>query len=130
MNKNKIIYWAATILMLLSGVSTAPMYFTNPMFIESFHNLGYPNYFRIELAVFKIIGAIVLLLPVIPAKFKEWAYVGFALTFISAFIAHLVVDKNAEAIYPILPLTFLKISYIYFHKILVTKYILKNTYCT
>lgn len=121
MKKNKIIYWTATLLMLLSGVSTALMYFTNPMFIETFHHLGFPDYLRVELGVFKIMGAIVLLLPMIPAKFKEWAYAGFAITFISAFIAHVVVDKNAGAIFPIIPLTFLVVSYIYFHKNLAAK---------
>jgi len=121
MKKNKIIYWTATILMLLSGASTAPMYFTNPMFIETFHHLGFPDYFRIELGIFKIIGANVLLLPMIQARFKEWAYVGFAIAFISAFITHVVVDRNAGAIFPILPLTFLVVSYIYFHKNLATE---------
>lgn len=121
MKKNKIIYWIATILMLLSGVSTAPMYFTNQMFIETFHHLGYPDYFRIELGLLKIIGAIVLLLPMIPAKLKEWAYVGFAITFISAFIAHSVVDGFPASIFPIIPLTFLVVSYIYFHKNLAIK---------
>lgn len=121
MKKNNIIYWTATILMLLSGASTAPMYFTNPMFIETFHHLGFPDYFRMELGILKIIGAIVLLLPTIPAKFKEWAYVGFTIAFISALIAHVVVDKTAGAIFPILPLTFLVVSYIYFHKNLATK---------
>lgn len=121
MKKNKIIYWTATILMLLSGVSTAPMYFTNPMLAETFHHLGFPDYFRMELGVFKIIGAIVLVLPVIPPKFKEWAYVGFGITFISAFIAHLTVDKNAGAIFPLIPLVFLVVSYRYFHKNLSAK---------
>lgn len=121
MKKNKIIYWTATILMLLSGVSTAPMYFTNPMFAETFRHLGFPDYFRMELGVFKIIGAIVLVLPIIPAKFKEWAYAGFAITFVSAFIAHVAVDKNAGAIFPLIPLAFLVVSYSYFHKNLAAK---------
>ncbi|KMQ68760.1 hypothetical protein ACM39_05565 [Chryseobacterium sp. FH2] len=121
MKKNKIIYWTATILMLLSGVSTAPMYFTSPMFIESFHHLGFPDYFRIELGISKIIGAIILVLPMVPAKFKEWAYIGFAIAFISAFIAHSVIDGFPAAIFPLIPLAFLVVSYIYFHKNLATK---------
>lgn len=116
MKKNKIIYWTATLLMLLSGVSTAPMYFTNPMFSETFHHLGFPDYFRIELGVFKIVGAMVLVLPMISAKFKEWAYAGFAITFISAFIAHSVADGFPASVFPLIPLAFLVVSYIYFHK--------------
>lgn len=121
MKKNKIIYWTATLLMLLSGVSTAPMYFTGPMFIQSFRHLGFPDYFRIELGIFKIIGAIVLLLPMIPAKFKEWAYTGLAIAFISAFIAHSITDGFPASIFPLIPLALLVVSYIYFHKNLATK---------
>ncbi|MBX2925729.1 MAG: DoxX family protein [Chitinophagaceae bacterium] len=121
MKKNKIIYWTATVLMLLSGVSTAPMYFTNPMLIETIRHLGFPDYFRIELGIFKIIGAVVLLLPIIPTKFKEWAYAGFAITFISAFIAHSVIDGFPASIFPLIPLAFLVVSYIYLHKNIATK---------
>ncbi len=121
MKKNKIIYWTATLLTLLSGVSTAPMYFTNPMFIQAFQHLGFPDYFRIELGIFKIVGAIVLLLPMIPAKIKEWAYAGFAIAFISAFIAHAVIDGFPASVFPLIPLALLMVSYIYFHKNLATK---------
>ena len=121
MKKNKIIYWTATILMLLSGVSTAPMYFTNPMFAETFRHLGFPGYFRMELGIFKIIGAVVLVLPMVPAKFKEWAYAGLAITFISAFIAHAVVDGFPASVFPLIPLSFLAVSYIYFHKNVATE---------
>jgi len=55
-----------------------------------------------------------------PTKFKEWAYVGFAITFISAFIAHAVVDGFPAPIFPLIPLAFLVVSYIYFHKNLAT----------
>lgn len=50
--------------------------------------LGFPGYFRIELVTAKIIGAIVLLLPVTPVRVKEWIYAGFIITMCSALIAH------------------------------------------
>ena len=33
-------------------------------------------------------GGSVLLLPMVPARLKEWAYAGFAINLVSAFIAH------------------------------------------
>lgn len=51
--------------------------------------LGFPDYFRIELVTAKIIGAIVLLLPVTPVRVKEWVYAGFIITMCSALIAHI-----------------------------------------
>jgi uncharacterized membrane protein YphA (DoxX/SURF4 family) len=56
---------------------------------QAFVHLGFPSYFRIELAVFKLAGVAVLLLPLWPRCLKEWAYAGFFITLISAFIAHI-----------------------------------------
>lgn len=117
MKKNKLIYWIATSLAMLTGATSAFMYFTNPTFIEGYRHLGFPDFFRIELGIFKILGMIVLLVPKIPNRFKEWAYVGFAITFISGIIAHGIVDGISLAIVPVLPLIFLTISYVFFHKI-------------
>jgi hypothetical protein len=50
--------------------------------------LGFPDYFRIELVTAKIIGAIVLLLPITSVRVKEWVYAGFIISMVSALIAH------------------------------------------
>jgi hypothetical protein len=55
---------------------------------DAFAHLGLPNWFRIELTVAKILGALALLIPTIPNRIKEFAYCGFAITLISAIIAH------------------------------------------
>jgi hypothetical protein len=52
-----------------------------------FAHLGFPNYFRIELTMAKVIGALALLIPQIPARIKEWIYVCFGVVLISAAIA-------------------------------------------
>lgn len=117
MKKNKIIYWTSTVLAMLTGATTAFMYFTNPQFIEGYRHLGFPDYFRIELGIFKILGLLILLLPMIPARVKEWAYVGFAITFVSGIIAHGTVDGPGLAVIPMIPLFFLLVSYTYFHKL-------------
>lgn len=49
--------------------------------------MGFPPYFRIELTVAKILGGIVLLIPGMPGRIKEWVYVGFCICMISALIA-------------------------------------------
>ena len=54
----------------------------------SMAHLGFPDYFRIELGVAKIIGAILIWLPV--RLLKETAYIGFAIMFASATLAHAV----------------------------------------
>ena len=51
--------------------------------------LGFPGYFRIELVVAKVIGAIVLLLPFTSLRVKDWIYAGFLIAMISALIAHI-----------------------------------------
>lgn len=117
MKKNKTIYWISTVLAMLTGATTAFMYFTSPQFIEGYRHLGFPDYFRIELGIFKIVGLLILLIPAIPARIKEWAYAGFAITFTSGIIAHGTVDGIGLAMAPMIPLVFLIVSYIYFHKL-------------
>ena len=55
---------------------------------EASTRLGFTDYFRVELAWAKLLGAVLLLAPV-PARLKEWAYAAFAITLGSALIAHL-----------------------------------------
>ena len=87
MKTNKIIYWVTTSVVSAMMALSAYAYITNPSVAEGFKHFGFPPYFRIELAIAKLIGAMVLLAPV-PGRLKEWAYAGFGITFISAFIAH------------------------------------------
>ena len=63
---------------------------------EAFTHLGFPAYFREELAWAKLLGVVLLLAPV-PARLKEWAYAGFAIDLASALIAHLSVGDGPEA---------------------------------
>lgn len=116
MKKNKTIYWITTVFAMVTGASSAFMYFTEPKFIEGYRHLGFPDYFRIELGIAKIIGLLILLIPMVPARIKEWAYVGFGITFISGIIAHGTVDGIGLGLVPCVPFVFLVVSYIYFHK--------------
>ncbi|MBZ4192079.1 DoxX family protein [Niabella beijingensis] len=51
--------------------------------------LGFPDYFRLELVIAKIAGALLLLLPFTPVRVKDWIYTGFLISMISALIAHI-----------------------------------------
>lgn len=84
----KITYWITTVIFAGMMLFSAFMYLTNPMMDEAFKHLGYPSYFRVELAIAKILGAAVLLIPVFNIL-KEWAYAGFFIVVTSAFIAHI-----------------------------------------
>ena len=115
--KNKIIYWGSTGLLSVMMVMSAMAYFTNPEVKEGFNQIGYPGYFRVELGIAKIIGVVVLLIPSLPLKVKEWGYDGFGITFISAFIAHFVNDDPVSAmLMPWVALALLITSRVYLTK--------------
>lgn len=93
-------------------------YFTNPDMKAAFVHLGFPNYFRVELGILKIAGALALIFPMVSEKVKSFAYFGFALTFISAFIAHIASrDPVSVAIMPIIFLLILLVSYLFYSKV-------------
>ena len=90
------VYWIVTALFCLQMSFTAYAQLHLPVVAEAFRHLGFPNYFRVELAWAKILGIVLMLAPV-PARLKEWAYAGFAITLASALIAHILVGDGVEA---------------------------------
>ena len=118
--RGQVIYWTTT------GIVCSVMVFSainfnlkNPFgpMKGAFAHLGFPNYFKIQLTVAKILGVLVLVVPTVPHKIKEFAYFGFAITLISASIAHF---SNGDSIMFIIdPLFFLgvlAISYSHFQQ--------------
>ncbi|MFN8674636.1 MAG: DoxX family protein [Candidatus Sericytochromatia bacterium] len=118
MNKTKILYWLTTwLLFLFEGVLVA-LTSNTEIAIEGIKHLGYPDYFRVLLGVFKVAGAIVLIAPFIKQPFKEWAYAGFTFVFISAAVSHFMVDGfNGQTIFPLFFLIILTVSYKSYHKL-------------
>ena len=74
----------------------------------AFVHLGFPPYFKVELTIAKILGVLALLIPTVPFKVKQFAYAGFAITLVSAAIAHFGRGdaRNLSVIYVIDPLVF------------------------
>lgn len=91
-----ITYWIATALLCLQMGFTAYAQLRLPEVAEAFARLGFPDYFRVELSWAKFLGVLVLLAPA-PARLKEWAYAGFAITLVSALIAHFAVGDGPDA---------------------------------
>lgn len=118
MKKGTVIFWVATgIIFLLEGVLPA-LTSQSQMAIDGITHLGYPVYFGTMLTVFKILGALALVIPQVPNRVKEWAYAGFGIDFIAAFISIWVVDGfSSIVLFPLVMLGILAISYIYHHKL-------------
>ena len=89
-------FWSVTAFFCLQIGFTAYAQLRLPQVEAAFMHLGFPDYFRLELAFAKLLGVVLLLAPV-PAWLKEWAYAGFAITLGSALIAHLSVGDGPEA---------------------------------
>jgi hypothetical protein len=88
-------FWITTALFCLQMAFTAYAQLHLPQVAEMFRHLGFPDYFRVELSYAKLLGVGLLLAPV-PARLKEWAYAGFAITLASALIAHFSVGDGPE----------------------------------
>lgn len=114
---DKVLYWSATSIVALMGFTAGILYFINPLVAKEIENLGFPDYFRIELGAAKLIGATILIVPLFSNRIKEWAYAGFTIVFISAIIAHISIEGFSAVINPVVSLSLLAISYLYFNKI-------------
>ena len=106
-----IAYWAST------GVIAALMCFAaftylsgGPQVVEGFARVGYPQQLRIILGIVKPLGAIALLLPGY-LRLKEWAYAGFTYAWVCAFFAHYLSGQKSEAMFPVVLLVLLVVSY-------------------
>jgi hypothetical protein len=124
--REKIVYRTAT------GMIYAVMVFSIFNFVFNDHfpfpngpegafvHLGLPPWFKAELTIAKILGVLALSIPSIPARIKEFAYSGFAITLMSASIAHFARgDAQLSILFVIDPLVFLgllAVSYFYFEK--------------
>ena len=118
MKTDKIIFWTTTIIIFLfEGVMPALTGHTE-LAKQGVAHLGYPDYFRVELNILKILGALAIIIPQVPARIKEWAYFGFSVSLFSAFVGHAVVDGiNGQTFFPLVIFAILATSYIYYHKL-------------
>ena len=114
----KIVYLLSTSLVVLGMLLAVYSYFFNPTLKAEYAHVGFPDWFRVELGIAKLLEALALGIPVVPARIKEWAYVGFFIHFFSAFLAHYEIsDPVFNQIAPLVLLLLLVVSYVSFHKV-------------
>jgi len=92
-----IVYWVATLIIALElaagGVwDILQIAYVHDLVVE---HLGYPAYFLVILGVWKIPGAVTLLVPRFP-RITEWAYAGAFFTYSGAVASHLAVGDSVS----------------------------------
>jgi uncharacterized membrane protein YphA (DoxX/SURF4 family) len=119
MKSTKIIYWITTILIVLFEGLMPALTFNSDLAKQGISHLGYPDYFRVAFTGFKVAGAILLILPQVSRRLKEWAYAGFTFDFLFAFISYAAVDglANGATWFPLIVLAVLMVSYICYNKL-------------
>lgn len=117
MKKTKIIFWITTgFIFLFEGVLVALTSQTE-LAKEGIRHLGYPEYFGTMLAIFKVLGALALVLPKASGRVKEAAYLGFAFNFFFAFVSHWAVDGfGGQTVFPLVMLGILAASFFQWKK--------------
>ena len=86
MKKINIAYWIITSLfsafMILSSIGGLLL---TQEAVDYLHvKMGYPTYFIQMISVAKILGAVAIMLPMLPARVKEWAYFGLFIDLVAA----------------------------------------------
>lgn len=113
---SKYLYWGSTLLIAFLVLFSGTLYFVTEAPAETFARLGFPDYFRVQLGIAKLVGGAALLVP-LPRWLKEWTYAGFTIDFGSALIAHLAVgDPISATVMPGVGLVILMTSYTTYHR--------------
>lgn len=95
--KGKMIaYWTVTSLLvfaiMLSGIGQLMQYGGN---VELVTNLGYPLYILTILGIWKLLGAIALLMPGFP-RLKEWVHAGIFFLMTGAALSHVLANDYGD----------------------------------
>jgi len=116
MKTTKIIYWVTTSIICLFASSA--IFMNSEMAIEGTKHVGIPRWLGLEISIGQLIGLVLLIVPAVPARLKEWAYVGFGILYISAVVAHVAIgDPINNTVMAIVFFGLLLASYTSFHKL-------------
>ncbi|UAL52851.1 DoxX family protein [Bacillus sp. CMF21] len=102
-----IAYWTFTLLLaaavMLSGIGQLMQYGGN---LELVTNLGYPSYVLTILGIWKVLGAIALVVPGFP-RLKEWVHAGIFFLMTGAALSHAFANDFGDyGFHIILPLSY------------------------
>lgn len=109
MDAKTIGYWLSTGLFALALGASGVAYLAGAM-TETLGHLGYPVHFVYLLGTWKVLGAVALIVPVLP-RVKEWAYAGFFFNLTGAIVAHVATNEPGAAVPPLVLLGVLAASY-------------------
>ena len=116
MKTTKILYWVTTSIICLFASSA--IFMNSEMAKEGTAHVGIPRWLGLEISIGQLIGLVLLIVPMVPARVKEWAYVGFGILYISAAVAHIAIgDPLGNTIMAIVFFGLLITSYVNFHKL-------------
>jgi uncharacterized membrane protein YphA (DoxX/SURF4 family) len=119
--RSQIIYWIATIWLSLGMIATGMVQLLKvqaegavaPPGVDGIRHLGYPVYFLTIIGIWKILGAVTVLIPKFPLL-KEWAYAGFFFLTSGAIFTHIASGSPMSEIFPSLLLLILTVVSWYF----------------
>ncbi len=101
----QIVHIISTSLVCAMLLLSAASYLFHHSTIQGIRALGFPDFFRLQLAVLKVLAIVALAVPQVPPRLKEWAYVGVGLFYITALVAHLA-HRDSVAISVVLVVFF------------------------
>jgi hypothetical protein len=102
-------YWVATVAVAAEmGLGGAWDVARIPYVRDLVTHLGYPSYFLVLLGSWKVLGAVVLLVPR-RALLKEWAYAGAFFTYTGAIASHLTTGYDRGEVWLLAVLTALTV---------------------
>jgi uncharacterized membrane protein YphA (DoxX/SURF4 family) len=112
MKAKMLMYWVTTALIALetfAGGITDLMHgrtnlISGPYVTDIVSKLGYPIYILAILGVWKILGAVALIVPRFP-RLKEWAYAGIVFELSGAAVSQAVRGRRIEIIAPVVLLS-------------------------
>ncbi|MEV4890376.1 DoxX family protein [Nonomuraea sp. NPDC055795] len=107
----RIVYWVSTLVLASGLVGSGVQQILRiegrealaPPYAWGIVELGYPVYILTVLGVWKLLGALAILLPKYPLL-KEWAYAGMFFLFTGGMFSHIA---TGDAWYQLLPALFL-----------------------
>lgn len=96
LREKTLAYWTVTLLLaaavMLSGIGQLMQYGGN---LELVTNLGYPLYVLTILGIWKVLGAIALVMPGFP-RLKEWVHAGIFFLMTGAALSHVSANDYGD----------------------------------
>ena len=119
MKRINIAYWIITALfsafMIFSSIGNIMVNAESIAFVHD--GLGYPVYFIPFIGWAKVLGAIAIVIPIVPARMKEWAYFGLFIDLATATYSFIATGAPVQGwIFMLLFIGVLVASYLLYHR--------------